>query len=249
MIAARGRLPAVALLAMLLGGCGGRISYDKPDVVPFDRRLNELAALQNNGRSEELRTHFAKGASIQSPVTLRETGIESYLVALRSEPYTLAIKGTEIVYSQPGRAVTRSAVTASAPGRFQLADTVTVDWRFEDGYWRISRLRFADWPTVVGTWRRGGLRGEKSIELRILPGGSYVIHLDDDYTVPAFRGRYRLEGNRLELADVSAAEPGTLQTGDGSYMFMRTSTGANFRLISDDNTWRSERFDGAWVAR
>ena len=77
---------------------------------------------------------------IQSPLTPRAASAEKYLQALAAEPYHLAFSRTEVVYSLPRRAATRSDVVASAAGRFNLKERVTVDWRVEDGYWRISRI-------------------------------------------------------------------------------------------------------------
>lgn len=219
------------------------------DQVPFDQRLAQFAQFHNSRQAEAIRSFFTKDATIQSPVTPRGASVSQFLTALAAEPYSISFAGTETIYSLPGKAVTRSSGTASAPGRFQLKETVTVDWRMEEGYWRIARLRFTEWPSIVGVWRRSGLSREGSIELRIEPGGTYVIYTADDYSAPAFRGRYRLEGNKITLSDTGSNDPRAFQPGEGSYMFVRSGPGVTLRKVEDQNTWRAERFDGFWSAR
>jgi hypothetical protein len=202
--------------------------------------------LHNSVSIEELRPFFAKNASIQSPITPRPAGVEKYLSTLKAEPYELAFTRTEVVYSLPRRAATRSDVVASATGRFNLKERVTVDWRVEDGYWRISRIVFSDWSPIVGAWRRSGPGREGAIELRILPDGNYLVYLAGDYTAPQFRGQYRLEANRIIFTDTSSSDPRQLQSGEGSYLFVRTATGIDLRKIQDENSWRAERYEGIW---
>lgn len=235
-------------LGVLLAACAHRESPPANDRIPFDQRLSHFQSLHNGAEFEELRAYFTKDATIQSPLTPRPVGVEKYLTALKAEPYQLSFSRTEVVYSLPTRAATRSDAVASAPGRFDLKERVTVDWRVENGYWRISRILFPNWSPIVGTWRRGGLRGEGSIELRILPDGKYLVVLAADASTPEFRGIYRVESNRIVFADTSSNDPHNLQTGEGTYVFLRTATGIDLRKVQDENSWRAERFEGPWVA-
>jgi hypothetical protein len=242
------RYPIFFTCSLLLVACAHREKPLVDDRVPFDQRLMQFQSLHNGVRIVELRAYFAKDAMIQSPLTPRAARAEKYLQALAAEPYHLAFSRTEVVYSLPRRAATRSDVVASATGRFNLKERVTVDWRVEDGYWRISRILFSDWSSMVGTWRHSGLKREGSIELRLLPDGDYLVHLAGDSSALEFRGRYRLEGNRIVFADTSSNDPHQLQTGEGSYLFVRTATGMDLRKIQDENSWRAERFEGIWLA-
>jgi hypothetical protein len=235
-------------LSLLLASCAHREAPPVADRIPFDQRLNNFRSLHNGVQTEELRAYFTKDASIQSPLTPRPAGVEKYLNALKAEPYQLAFGRTEVVYSLPRRAATRSEVVARAPGRFDLKERMTVDWRVDDGYWRISRIVFSDWSPMVGTWRRSGLGREGLIELRVLPDGNYLVFVAGDFSVPAFRGSYRLERNNIVFADISANDPQQLQTVEGSYSFVRTPTGMDLRKIQDENSWRAERFEGLWAA-
>ncbi len=238
------------LLLVAVSSCAHREpATPVSDQVPFDQRLAQFAAYHNSRQTEALRSFFTKDATIQSPVTPRSAGVAQFLSALAAEPYTISFSNTETIYSLPGKAVTRSSGTASASGKFNLKETVTVDWRLEDGYWRIARLRFVEWPSIIGTWRHAGLRGEGSIELRILPGGTYLVFVGDSFEMPAFRGRYRLEGNRITFTDTAADNPRDFQPGEGSYSFIRSGNGVVLQKVDDANTWRTERFDGAWAAR
>lgn len=241
------------LLLLLIGTLASCAHRDPvapaSDQVPFDQRLAQFAVFHNTRQAEALRGYFTKDAVIQSPVTPRAAGVAQFLTALAAEPYTLTFSNTETIYSLPGKAVTRSQGTASSPGKFNFKETVSVDWRLEDGDWRISRLRFIEWPSIIGAWRRAGLKNEGSIELRVLPGGTYVVYTGDEFSMPAFRGRYRLEGNKITFADSGADNPREFQPGEGSYLFVRAGNGVTLRKIDDENTWRTERFDGAWAAR
>ncbi|CAN5516091.1 hypothetical protein BH09VER1_BH09VER1_45470 [soil metagenome] len=231
---------------MGLVGCGHGPSTAPVEYVPFDQILSEVSALHNSLQLEGLKTHFTKDATIQSPLTPRGAGIDQYLSALKAEPYNLTFSKTEVVYSLSGQAATRSEASANSPGRFQLKERVTVDWKLEKGNWLISRVVFSEWPAVVGTWRRSGPKREGSIELRIQPGGKYVIYTAEDYSAPAFRGIYTLEGNRITLEDTSAFEAKLFSGGQGSYMFLRTPHGLQLTKVQDENPWRSERFEGEW---
>ena len=242
------RYPILLICSLLLVACTHREKAPIDDRIPFDQRLIHFQSLHNSARIEELRVYFTKDAMIQSPLTPRAASSEKYLQALAAEPYHLAFSRTEVVYSLPRRAATRSDVVVSAAGRFNLKERVTVDWRIEGGYWRISRILFSDWSPIVGTWRRSSLRREGSIELRILPDGNYLTYLAGDYSAPEFRGNYRLEGNRIIFVDTSSNDPRQLQSGEGSYLFVRTATGVDLRKIQDENAWRAERFEGVWSA-
>jgi hypothetical protein len=219
------------------------------DMVPFDQRLAQFAAFHNARQAEEMRSFFTKDATIQSPVTPRSASVAQFLSALSADPYQIAFANTETIYSLPGRAVTRSVATVSVPGKYALKENVSVDWRLEDGYWRIARLRFTEWPAILGTWRRAGLQNEGSIELRVLPGGTYLVFTGDDYAMPAFRGKYRLEANKIILADTLSNDPRQYQPMEGSYLFVRSGNGITLQKVADDNTWRTERFAGDWSGR
>ncbi|HEY5704965.1 MAG TPA: hypothetical protein VIS96_05270 [Terrimicrobiaceae bacterium] len=242
------RYPIFLACSLLLSACAHRERVHVADRVPFDQRLIQFQALHNDVRIEELRPFFTKDARIQSPLTPRAAGAEKYLQALAAEPYHLGFSGTQVIYSLPRRAATRSDVVASASGRFNLKERVTIDWRVESGYWRIARILFLDWSPVIGTWRRSGLRQEGSVELRVLPDGNYLVYLAGDYSAPGFRGRYRLEGNRIFFEDISSSDPRQLQSGEGSYIFVTTAAGIEMRKMEDENSWRAERFEGVWSA-
>ncbi len=235
---------------LVLASCAHHREVGPPtvDTAYFTSQLDQMSRLQNAGQFDAVRPYFSKNAAVQSPVTPRRTTVEKYLQIAAADRYMIAFSNTEIVYSLPSKVTTRSTVRAAAPEKFNLTEPVMIDWRFEDGQWRISRFSFPDWPPVVGVWRRSGLRGEGTLELRILPGGNYVVYVNEDYTLPKFRGQYQLDGNRITLTDTSAEDPKMFEKGSGSYLFVRTAAGAEFRKVQDDSNWRSERFDGAWVA-
>ena len=234
------------LACVLLAGCAHRERPFVGDRVPFDERLRQFQSLHNRAAIDDLRLFFTKNATIQSPITPRPATVEKYLQVLKGEPYQLVFTKVEVVYSLPRRAAARTDVLASAPGRFNLRERVTIDWQVEDGYWRISRIAFSDWSPVVGWWRRSGPKREGSIELRILPDGNYIVYVGSDYTVPQFRGRYRLEANKIIFTDTSSIDPEQLQGGEGSYLFVRTAAGIDLRKVEDENSWRAERYEGLW---
>lgn len=237
-----------ALAVLLFSSCAHRQEPQSVDYTPLDQRLSEFAKLHNQRHYDALRAYFAKNATIQLPATPRSAGVEQYLRAAQSDPSTLSIGDTEIVYSFPGRSATRSALTIASSGQGTLREQLTVDWVLEDGCWRISRMVVTGWTPILGTWRRSGQRGEGSIELRILPDGSYLVYLGEDYLLPAFRGRYVLEGNKITFVDSSASDSRLFQAGSGSYVFVRTANGMTLRTIEENNTWRAERYEGAWLA-
>ncbi len=236
------------LLSCLVGlvSCGHQAPVAQGPVIPLDQELKEISALHNSLQLEGLKSHFTKDATIQSPLTPRPVGIDQYLSALKAEPYNLAFSNTEVVYSLASQAATRSEASANSLGRFQLKERVTVDWKLEKGNWLISRVVFSEWPAVVGTWRKSGPKREGSIELRIQPGGKYVIYTAEDFSAPAFKGTYTLEGNKITLTDTSAFEAKQFNGSEGSYMFLRTPHGIQFTKVQDENPWRSERFEGEW---
>lgn len=243
------RLLALSFV-LLFASCAHREpEVSVTDGVPFDQRLAQFATFHNNRQAEEIRSFFTKDATIQSPVTPRSAGVAQFVSALTADPYQIAFSNTETIYSLPGRAVTRSVGTVSVPGRYSLKENVSVDWRLEDGYWRIARLRFTEWPAILGTWRRAGLPNEGSIELRVLPGGTYFVFTGDDYSMPAFRGKYRLEANKIYLTDTLSNDPRQYQPVEGSYLFVRSGNGITLQKVADDNTWRTERFAGDWSGR
>jgi len=217
------------------------------DVQPLQGRLAEVAALQNGRKYEALKTQFTRNATVQSPITPRGVSVDAYIRALQADPCSISFSNTQAVYSLPGSIVTQSDVACSQPDRFSLRDRATVHWKMEDGYWRISRIYFSDWPIIYGTWRRGGLKDEDSIELRIVPGGNYFVYLGEDYSAPAFKGHYRIVSNTITLADTSADDPKLFQSGEGTYNFARSGAGITLTKIEDANNWRSDRFDGAWM--
>ncbi len=237
-----------AVIALFFSSCAHHQEPQPVDFTPLDQRLSEFARLHNQRHYDALRAYFAKNAVIQLPATPRSSSVEQYLKAVQTDPSTLAVSGTEIVYSFPGRAATRSALAISSSGQATLREQLTVDWVLEDGYWRISRMIVTGWTPILGTWRRSGQRGEGSIELRVLPDGSYLVYLGEDYLLPAFRGRYVLEGNKITFTDSSAADSRLFQAGSGSYVFVRTANGMTLRAIEENNTWRAERYEGAWLA-
>ena len=138
---------------------------------------------------------------------------------------------------------------ASAPGRFNLKERVTVDWRVEDGYWRISRIALFG---LVAHGRAPGaaavLNREGSIELRVLPDGNYLVFLAEDSSAPAFRGRYRLEGNKIIVCGYFVKRPAATAKRRGKLSLCAHGDGLDLRKVQDENAWRAERFEGVWSA-
>lgn len=233
--------------AVLLASCAHR----EPEVPVVDPtslgdRLSTVARTHNSARHEQFADQFSKNATIQLPASPRGATVSTYLNALALDPYTISFTKPEMVYSLPTRAATRSTMTANSPGRFNIQERVTVDWIWEDGSWKIARIAVSEWPAIVGTWRRSGLKGEGSIELRILPGNTYAIYLGEDMAVPAFRGRYTLEGNRITFTDTSANEATRFESAPGSYTYIATGRGMTLTRIDEGNSWRKDRFEGDW---
>lgn len=244
----RKALAALGLVVLLTACAHKQPAPVAHDPVSLGQHLSHITTIHNSGRYEALRTEFAKNAVIQLPASPRGANLDTYISLVKLEPYTIAFDKQEFVYSMPGRATTRTTLTATSPGRFSLRETVTIDWILEDGSWRVSRMAVADWAPIVGTWRRSGPKGEGSIELRVLPGGSYVVYAGDDFAVPAFRGSYTLEGNKITFTDSSAEDSSKFSKEPGVYAYTRTSTGINLRTSSDENPWRNQRFDGDWTS-
>ena len=248
MIAAVRFVLAVSAVVLAFSSCAHRPPEPVvTDPTPLDKKLEQFTSVQNRLKFEELRPFFAKDATVQSPITPRPVSADTYLKALAVEPFGLQFTNTEMVYGFPTRAVTRSDVVAGAPGKFNLKERVTVDWRLEDGSWRIARIVYPAWSSLLGTYRRGGLRNEGSLELRLMPGGKYTVYTAENFSAPEYRGDYVVDGNRLTLTDTGANEPRNFQGGAGVYVLTRTSTGMNFQKVAEDNTWRDERFEGLWM--
>jgi len=235
-----------------LAGCGSTpeaplaSSYD--EVVPLDRRLQEFAAANNRQAYDALGGFFAAGAKLQSPAMPRSGGAAEYTRTLASEPFRMEVSGTEILFANNFGAKTRSRVRLNSPARFTLEESLEVRWRFEDGQWRIYEMEFPAWSPILGVWRKAGPRGEPSMELRLVPGGQYLVYAERDRTLPTFRGRYRIEGSNLYLVDSSASVASNLNTEEGRYVVILSGTSADFRKVADENRWRSDRFEGGWTA-
>jgi hypothetical protein len=217
-------------------------------VVPLNVRLAEFASFHNQQNLEAVGSFFSTGASVRSPAMPRRGSPAAYLTALKSEPFRMEISGTEILFANQMGAKTRSRVRLSSPARFSLDEPLEVLWRFENGQWKIQEIDFPAWPAFLGTWKKAGPRGESSIELRIMPGGQYLVYADRDRTLPTFRGRYQSDGNTLSLVDSSAADSSQLSTEEGRYVVIITGPSASFRKLEDENRWRADRFEGTWTS-
>ncbi len=235
-----------------LAGCGSTreapatSSYD--EVIPLDRRLQEFAAATSAQSYDALGGFFAAGARLQSPVMPRFGGAADYARSLAAEPFRMEVSGTEILFANNLGAKTRSRVRLNSPARYALEESMEVRWRFEDGQWRIYEMEIPSWSPILGTWRKAGPRGEPSMELRLIPGGQYMVYAENDRTLPTFRGRYRIEGSNLYLVDSSASVASNLNTEEGRYVVILTGTSADFRMVADENRWRADRFEGGWTA-
>lgn len=239
----------VGLASLVLTGCSSAPKEAYPSVPPvaLNQKLKDFARLHNQRNFDALTHFFASNASLQSPSMPRPGNGDQYVKQLLQEPFSMEILQTDLVYSTPTTALTRGTAKIFAPGKFSLTERIDVNWVVENGDWRIRSLEFTNWSNLLGTWKRAGLRGEPSIELRILPGGTYLVFAANDRVNPTFRGRYAIEGNHITMADNGADDPRTLQTGEGVYVITRTGNTAFFRKLSDANTWRSERFEGDWA--
>lgn len=243
-------LAAAAIFA--LPGCGSTpespatVSFQ--EVIPLDRRLEEFAAANNRQAVDALGGFFAAGANVQSPAMPRMGGSADYTRSLMAEPFRMEVSGTEILFANNHGAKTRSRVRLNSPARYALEESMEVRWQFEDGQWRISEMEFPSWSPILGIWRKAGVRGEPSMELRLIPGGQYLVYAERDRTLPTFRGRYRIEGSNLYLVDSSASVASNLNTEEGRYVVIISGTSADFRKVADEHRWRSDRFEGSWTA-
>ena len=237
---------------LLLCACGSReadpLDSARPPAVPLDARLARFARLHTMRDIEGLRPFFATGAFLHSPMVPRGGNVDAYLRALLAEPFNMRVEDTRVLTADAKSARTRSRVQMFSPARFSLDERMDVQWVFEGGDWRIVRLEFPDWPRIVGVWKRAGLRGEPGLELRILPGGTYLIFADKDRSAPGFRGTWSWANGALTLSDSSALGRAALDGSPGVYAVVTTRSTAEFRLLADDNRWRSARFPGIWTA-
>lgn len=240
-----GRL-ALVLLCAALASCAHRAQTASSNHVPLDQQLNEFARMVNAGQFDMARTHLAKGAAIQSPVSLRILSTEAFLASAKEKPFQWTFSNTEILYSTQISAHARSTANISVPGRPALSEPASVDWRFEDGFWRIYRIEFPNWPQILGDWKRSGMRGEGYMTLQIMPGGAFILFADDDFTLPALKGTYSIQSNQITFTDTYAGSK-TFGRGVGVYRFIfGAGRSLTLQKISDDNAWRSERFAGPW---
>jgi hypothetical protein len=253
--AARDFLGVVLLIAMTstLAGCGSTREVPAPpapynEVIPLDRRLQEFATANNRQAHDVLAGFFATGARLQSPAMPRTGGAADYTRTLATEPFRMEISGTEILFANNLGAKTRSRVKMTSPTKYSLEEPMEVRWVFEGGQWRIYEMEFPAWSPLLGVWRKAGPRGEPSMELRLIPGGQYLVYAERDRTLPTFRGRYRIEGSNILLTDSSASESSRLNTEEGRYVVILTGAAADFRKVTDENRWRADRFEGGWTA-
>lgn len=245
---------AALLLCWAFAGCAsgpgdqpiGPTSAAAP--IPLDARMQAFARLHGQRDFDKMSDYFAAQHRLQSPVLPHPGSGDAYIRGALSEPFSMEVSNTEILYATASGAKTRSRARVSAPARFALDEKLEAIWRFENGQWRITELEYPEWVPVVGTWRRAGGRGENSIELRVLPGGGYLIYADRDRSVPTFRGSYTFERGTLVMTDTSSAIAGSLDKSPGVYAVIAGRDRADFRKLSDDNRWRSERFEGIWSA-
>ncbi|GAB4170632.1 MAG: hypothetical protein Fur0032_09610 [Terrimicrobiaceae bacterium] len=249
-----GLSPAILVLlgALFLSGCSGpspdaTISSTRQGTAePLDARLAKFASLHASRDVDRLAEFFMAGARLTSPVMARPSGPAEYASSLLANPFNMEVSNTRILYANQMGAKTRSSVRVSAPARFSVADQLDVRWKYDGGRWKIQEIDYVNWSPVIGNWRRAGQRGEPSIELRILPGGTYLVYADRDRSVPTFRGSYVLEAGMIRLTDTSAANAADLDRSEGRYVFFVTPTSLELRKSSDDNRWRAERFEGIW---
>lgn len=158
------------------------------------------------------------------------------------------ISDTRILTATDTSVQTRSRVALSSPARFRLEERLGVKWVWESGDWKIAELRYPDWPTLVGVWRRAGARGESPLELRILPGGTYLFYADKDRTQPSSRGTWAWEQGALTLRETVSQAGLPRDESPGVYAVVVAGGVAQFRLLADDHRWRSARLPGTWAA-
>lgn len=243
-------LSCLGIAALAFTGCSSapKIVYPSEPPVALNQKIKDFARLHNQRNFDALMPYFASNAFVQSPSMPRSGNGDQYIKRLLEEPFSLEIIQTDLVYSTPTSALTRGTAKVFAPGKYSMTERIDVNWVVENGAWKIRSLEYTDWSTIIGTWKRAGQRGEPSIELRILPGGTYLVFAANDRVNPTFRGKYAIEGNRITMADNGADDPRSLQTGEGVYEIIRSGPKAYFRKLSDANTWRAERFEGDWAS-
>lgn len=229
-----------------LASCAHRDAVQPSAFVPFDQQLANFAELQNAGQFEQLRGHFAANAIVQSPVTTRPVSADVFLAKAAEKRFRWVFTSTEVLYSTRQSASTRSRAQFTAPGGGTLAETVLVDWKFEDGFWRISRIEFPDWQPVLGEWKRSGVRGEDDMFLSVFPGGTFVLYVGRDHSLPALRGRYTVSGNMITFIDQFSGDTDRFGKGTGTYGYSISGPSMTLRAIGEDGNWRSQNFPGIW---
>jgi outer membrane murein-binding lipoprotein Lpp len=239
---------AVLGCSYLAGCASGPPPAPQVPPQPIDQVLARFAALHNQRDVDALRAYFAPGAKVRSPAMPRPGSPDAYLSALLAEPFNMQVSDTRVLYANETGAKTRGNARLFAPARFTIDERIEVLWKLVDGRWKIVELDYPQWPPVVGTWRKAGLRGEPSIELRLMPGGGYLVYADKDRIIPTFRGQYQVRDGTVFLTDSSAADSSSLDTSEGRYAMIVLGPNAQLRKISDGNSWRSERFEGTWSA-
>jgi len=238
----------LALAPVLLIGCASAPEVPQAPPEPIPSRLAAFAAAHARRDAEAIKSYFAAGGRAASPSMPKAASPDAYVKNYLADPFRLQIGQTEVLYSNEAGAKTRSRAHLSAPARFSLDEPLEVLWRFEGGQWKIVELEYPSWSAITGTWRKSGGRGEPSMELRVLPGGTYAVYAGADRSLARFRGRYTIESGTLTLVDSSAAEASDLDPSEGRYAVIVTRTNAEFRKISDENSWRSQRFEGIWTS-
>lgn len=215
--------------------------------LPLDQTLANFSHSFNAGQFDAVRPLFAKGALIQSPVTPNSAPLDTFLARAAQRRFQWNFTDTEILLSMRESARTRGLARMLSPGKFSILEAVTVNWQLEDGAWKISRIEFANWPPLLGEWKRSGLRGEPTILLTIQPGGTFSVSAEEDRTSPSLRGRYQLLANKIIFMDDLSSDPKRFKTGLGSYLFSSSGRTLTLSKVEDENSWRSDRFDGIWA--
>lgn len=168
----------LCLIAIVLTACGSSPELVPPPepILPLDRQLANFAAAHNTQNFNAVASGFSSTASVKSPAMPRRGTPKDYMAALMAEPFRMEISDTEILFANKIGAKTRSRVRLSSPARYSLDEPLEVLWKFENGQWRVQEIDFPAWPPFVGKWKKAGQRGESSIELRLIPGGQYLIY-------------------------------------------------------------------------
>lgn len=246
------RLIIIGVLCALAGGCASQREAElpppPPPSKPIRQVLDEFAAAHGRRDSAGVSRHVADEATLKSPAMPRSGSLDQYLSAMLAEPFTMQVSGTEVLYANELGAKTRSRAKLTAPARFAIEDRLEVLWTIEDGQWKIREIDYPGWPPFVGTWRKAALAREASLELRILPGGNYLLYAERDRTIPSFRGTYSSGSGTITFVDTSASIASNLDPAEGRYAIVVSGSKADLRKISDSNRWRAERFEGIWSA-